>query len=256
MFSVSRILILILLLVMIFIVAYKMVYTYKINKRIHMGEIVGKPYVDMSRMIIFAVITGLVIYSGLLTYIVSDSGNQEQHVSRNNYAIIDVSNPEEYKYTGYFGNVELEDASFAKVYSKEENPGYNKEVIASGEYLFTVFTRNAPADSFHPDFLCFVEFKGDENTELSCYSNVGFQAFEEDDYFSVGTAGDVSECLLYIGNVDVDYSFQISMALIDKEAEQLYLEAEKIAEKENQKEPKVEDFADSVGGVTIIVEEI
>lgn len=47
------------------------------------------------------------------------------------------------------------------------------------------------------------------------------------------------------------------MALMDKDAEAKYIEAEKLAEKENWEEvPKFEDFAVSVGRITIIVEEI
>jgi len=257
MFGVRNVFILLAVLVIGIIFIYRLIYTHLINKKILSGEIQGRKLIDVSRMVTIAVIVGLIIYSALLTYVVNDYANQDYSVPRNNYAIIDVSNPEEYKYAGYFGSGQLEDASFAKVYSKEENPGYDKEVIASGEYLFTVFTRNTPADSFHPDFLCFVDFVGDKETGLSCYSNAGFRAFDEADYFSVGSAGDIQESLLYIGYLDADYSFQISMALMDKEAEAKYIEAEKLAEKENWEEvPKFEDFAVSVGRITIIVEEI
>lgn len=255
MFRVFNILILLVSIVIGIICIYRIIYTYFINKKILSGEIQGRKLMDVSKMVTIAIIVGLTMYSVLLTYIVNDYSNQENKVSRNNYAIIDVSNSEEYKYAGYFGNVQLEDASFAKIYSKEENPGYDKEVVSSGDYLFTVFTRNTPADSFHPDFLCFVEFIGDEKTNLSCYSNSGFRAFDENDYFSMGAAGEISKCLLYIGYIEANYSFEISMAILDKGAEELYIEAEKQAEKENRGEfPRVKDFAVSVGSVAIAVE--
>ena len=257
MYRVSNLLILLVVLVIGIVFIYRLIYTHSINKRILSGEIQGRKMIDVSSMVMIAIIVGLTIYSVLLTYVVNDYANQNYLMPRNNYAVIDVSNPEEYKYAGYFGKVELEDASFAKVYSKEENAGYDKEVIASGEYLFTVFTRNTPADSFHPDFRCFVEYTGDKGTSRSCYNNAGFQAFDVKDYFSIGTAGDIRESLLYIGYLDVNYSFQITMALMDKDTEEKYIEAEKQAEKENKEEtPKIEDFADSIGSVTIIVEEM
>lgn len=253
MFRVSILFALLVVLVVAIIFVYRLIYTYNINKKIQSGEIQGRKMVDLSRMVTIAIIVGLVIYSSIVTYVANDYANQEYHVSRNNYAIIDVSNPDDYEYAGYYGNVQLEDASFAKAYSKEENPGYEKEIVASGDYVFTVFTRTSPADSFHPDFLCFVEYIGTDKEKYVCYDNAGFQAIgEEKDHFFVGSAGDITDCRLYIGYLEENYSFQISMSLLDQEAEQKYMEAEELAYKNDKGEfPEVEDFAVSVGSVNI-----
>lgn len=78
----------------------------------------------------------------MLTYVVYDYGNREYSVPRNNFAIIDVSDEDNYTYAGYLGSSDLEDASFAKVYSKDTNEGYSKEVIKSGEYICAMIMQN------------------------------------------------------------------------------------------------------------------
>lgn len=119
-----------------------------------------------------------------------------------------------------------------------------------------MFTRISPADSFHPDFLCFVEFMGENQEKYTCYNNAGFQTLnEESDYFYAGSAGDISDCLLYIGYLDEDSVFQITMSLLDEKAEMEYMEADERAYDEDKGEfPKAEDFAVSTGSVSIVVE--
>lgn len=253
MFRVSILFILLVALVVTLIFVYRLIYTHNINKKIQSGEIQGRKMMDLSRMVTIAVIIGLILYSGIVTYVVNDYANQESHVLRNNYAIIDVSNPDKYEYAGYFGSVQLKDASYAKMYNKDENTGYEKEVVTSGDYVFTVFTRSAPADSFHPDFLCFVEYIGADKEKYVCYDKAGFQAIgEEEDQFFAGSAGNISDGLLYIGYLEEGHSFQISMSLLDQEAEKNYMEAEELAYKEDKGQfPEVEDFAVSVGSVDI-----
>ena len=138
MFSTIYLLLLVVILMAATIFIYKLYYTYKINQRIQSGEVTGRKLVDLSKMIMIAVITGLVIYTGILMYVIHDYAGMEYKVSRNNYAIIDVSG-EEYSYISYGGKEPLDDASFAKVYSKEENPGYEKEIVQSEDYRFVGF---------------------------------------------------------------------------------------------------------------------
>jgi len=253
MFRVSILFVLLIILVVVVIFVYRLIYTYNINKKIQSGEIQGRNMVDLSRMVTIAIIVGLVIYACIVTYVANDYANQENHILRNNYAIIDVSSPDNYEYVGYFGNVQLQDASYAKVYDKDENPGYEKKIVESGDYVFTVFTRTAIADDFHPDFLCFVEYVGVDMENYICFDNAGYQTIgEEEDHFFAGSAGDISECLLYIGYLEENYSFHISISLLDQEAEKKYMKAEQQVYEEDKEEfPDVEDYAVSVGSVNI-----
>lgn len=256
MVSIIGLFILVAVVVILAIIAYKLIYTYKLNKMIQDGEIKGRKLVDLSKMVMGAIIAGLVLYSGLLMYIIWDAAKQDNSVSRNNYAVIDVSDSDNYNYAGYSGSTELEDASFAKVYNKDANEGYSKEVIESGEYIFTVFKRNTPADSFHPDFLCFVEFAGADREAYACYSKAGFRSVaEETEGFYEGFGGDIADCLLYIGNLEEDCQFDITMSLLDNEAEIKYEEAMQDAYTEDKGDfPSAEDYAASVGTVSIGME--
>lgn len=239
MFGIIKLLLVVVILVIATIFVYKIFYTHKINQRIQSEEITGKTLVDVSKMIMIAIITGLIIYAGILMYVIHDYATKEYSVSRNNYAVIDTS-----------------DASFAKVYSKEDNPGYKKEIVESGDYRFVVFTRIGEADDFHPDFLCFAEYIGTDKGEYECYSKTGFQSLEADGgYFYDECSRDIMEDLLYIGNLDRDCQFNISMSLLDKDAEIKYDEAVQQAYLEGEGGfPDAEEFAYKVGKVNISIE--
>lgn len=254
MFSIIKLLVLVVILVLTVVFLYKLYYTRKINKRIQSGEVTGRKLVDLSKVIMIAVITGLVIYAGILMYVIHDYDGMEYQKSRNNYAVIDVSK-EEYTYISYGGNVPLNDASFAKVYSKDENPGYEKDVLQSGDYRFVVFTRSAAANDFHPDFLCFVDYTGENKEEYICYNKAGFQSLEQDGgYFFDGSAGDIRDSLLYIGNLDNDCLFNITMSILDSDAETKYTKAMQQAYEDAKGEfPEAEEFAETVGKLDIII---
>jgi len=257
MFSIVSLFILTVVLVVFTIAIYKAVYTYKINKKILSGEVTGRKLVDVSKMVMITIIVGLAVYAALLVYVVNDYATRDYSVPRNNYAVIDVSDEEHYKYVSYFGDVQLEDASFAKVYQKEANEGYSKEIVESGEYVFTIFKRTTPADSFHPDFLCFADYVGEDNKEAICYSKAGFLAVsEEDGGFFGESAGDIFESLLYIGYLDKDSAFEIQMNLLDEKAENAYNAAMQKAYEEDKGDfPDAQEFAISTGSVTIVMEQ-
>ena len=256
MFSIVNILLLIVILVIGIIFVYKIYYTHKINQKIQSGEITGRKLVDVSKMVMIAVITGLVIYAGILMYVVNDYATKDYSVPRNNYAVIDTSDADGYEYISYFGNMQLNDASFAKVYSRDANAGYDKEIVESGEYRFIVFTRNTQGDDFHPDFLCFVDYTGTDMGEYACYNKVGFQSLEaKEEQFYGESSGNIRNGLLYIGNLDEGCQFNITMSLLNDDAEIKYDEAMQQAYKEDKGIfPDAEEFADSVGKVSIIIE--
>lgn len=259
MFSIVNVLLLIVVLIIGTIFVYKIYYTYKINKKIQSGEITGRKILDVSKMVMIVVISGLVIYVGILMYVVNDYATKDYSVPRNNYAVIDTSDADGYEYISHFGNMRLNDASFATVYSREANAGYDKEIVESGDYRFTVFTRTSQSDDFHPDFLCFVDYTGTNMEEYMCYRKAGFQSVEvkEEQFYSDydENSGDIRSDLLYIGNLDKGCRFNIIMSLLNDEAEIKYDEAIQHAYKEDKGMfPGAEEFADSVGTVSIIIE--
>lgn len=253
MISLGFVALLLIILIAVSIFVYKLVYTHNINKKILSGEIQGRKMVDISRMVTIAVIVVLLVYAGIATVLVNDYANYDYSIPRNNYAVIDVSDPENYNYVAYFEYMSSDDASYALVYNKENNPGYEKEEIESGDFVFTVFTRTSSPDNFHPDFLCYVDYVGEEKDKYSCYNKAGFCAFdEEESYTYFGSLGDIPESILYIGNLDESYMFQINMALLDKEGEEKYDQAnEELLLGNGGEIPDEKDFAVSIGSVTI-----
>lgn len=256
MIGISALFLLISVLVISIIFIYWLIYAHKINQRILSGENQGRKLIDIPKMIMIAILVGLVVFCSILMWIVNDKSIQTYTVSRNNYAIIDVSNPDNYEYITYMGDMEFNDASYAKVYNMEENPGYSREVVESGDYVFTVFRRTSIADSFHPDFLCYAQYVGDDMEEMSCYMEAEFtQLGAESSAFSLGSGGYINECLLYIGYLDAGWQFDISMSLLDSDAEVKYDEAVQQGYKEDKGEfPKVKEFATEVSEVSIVID--
>lgn len=257
MIGIAKVLMLVIILVVCVIFSYKLFYTYKINKKIQSGEVQGRKLVDMSRMVMIAVITGLAIFSGVQMYVINDYSSRAYTVhTRNDYAVIDVSDEKNYKYISYMGNMQLEDASFAKMYSREKNEGYKKDVILSGDYEFIVFTRTSPADNFHPDFLCFIQYVGEKNCEWISCNKSGFRSItEKGNGFNGESIGDIEDSVLYVGNLEKDCCFDIEINLLNSKAENAYQEAIHAAYEEDKGDfPEAGDFAVSTAKVSIVIE--
>ncbi|MCD7825625.1 MAG: hypothetical protein LUH14_06675 [Clostridiaceae bacterium] len=240
----------IILLAVLAVFIYYLIYTNRINKKIRSGEISGKRLIDIPKIIMIAVIIVLILFCGILSNSLQTAYNNAGKTTRNNYATIDISDPQNYQYTSYFGDAELDDASFAKMYSIEENIGYTKEVTVDGNFTFTVFKRESAADSFHPDFLCYCEYTGEVSQDLTLYNSPSFS--NENGSISSGIGCEVSDALLYIGNMDEQTVFTISISVLDEKAISEFNDAMNKAMTEDSNElPEEKDFAISSGKVSI-----
>ena len=252
MFNVARIIILFVIIAAVLMFAYYLIYTHNINKKIISGQVSGRKMVDIPKMIMIAAIIVLMFLCALFA---KEANRPQMKYSRNNYAVIDISD-NDYKYASYAGSANLDDASFAKMYSKEKNPGYDKEIVDDGDFKFTIFKRSAEADSFHPDFLCVVDYNGKKTSDLSL-SISGMFCEKADNKNSFGTGsggGEIYDTMLFIGNLDEKSFFNISAWIIDKEGEALYSEAmEKAFEEDKGEFPKEEDFAVSSASADIFI---
>ncbi len=250
MFGIIGICVVIALLAVLMVFGYYLIYTNRINKKIRSGEVTGKRLVDIPKIIMIAVIIVLVLYCGVLSHALRTADSNGSKIVRNNYAVIDVSDPENYRYASYFGDAWLDDASFAKVYSVDQNAGYTKEVVEDGDFVFTVFKRNAAADSFHPDFLCYVEYTGNQSDDMVLHHSASFTS--KDGSIGEGFGGEVSDLLLFIGNLDEDNVFTASFSLLDEKAESEFADAMQKAMDEDKGDfPSEKDFAIDTAEVTI-----
>lgn len=252
MFAIARICAILTLLVAVAVFAYYLAYTRRINRQIRAGVVTGRALVDIPRVVLTALIVLLVLYVGVLSVSLHDAQvAAATPASRNVCATIDASRPGHYRYVAYAGSSELDDASFAEAYSREENPGYRKEVTTQGSYTFTVFTRTSPADGFHPDFLCFAEYTGTRADELLCYDQVTISTPEGNTGAGSG-GGAVRDCLLYVGNLDDDSSLTINVSLLDEAAEEALTHAMQEASEADQGDfPEAADYATSTASVTV-----
>lgn len=235
---------------------YYLIYQHRINKKILSNESSGKKMADIPKAVMISVIILLLIYSAIIFESYQFAIKNAQEVSRNNYAVIDVSNVENYQYIEYFGSTEYADASFAEIYSKEGIPGYDREVIEDGNFTFITFTRNTPADSFHPDFLCFVDYNGtDENENFYKKGEFSTNIDGEEPFFGISSGGDSPSHMLYIGNLNQDDSFKITISLLDEDAEAQFAKDMQEAMEKNadstDKFPVAEDYAIETGCVQI-----
>lgn len=234
---------------------YYVFYARTINKRIREGNHSGKKLLDIPRTVSLVVIALLIFY----TVMVSFDYRQYRHAienqgqNRNNIARVDLS---DYSYCGYTGNIVLEDASFLKAYSKEKNDGYKKTVSKEGNFTFTVFTRTSAHDDFHPDFLCYVEYTGENCDDYELYENYEYLDAEGNELGGLGSFGaDISREYLYVGNVNDGQSVRISLGTFGKNAKQEIAQIEEEAMKsDTDKMPNYLDYAKERGSVTVVVD--
>jgi hypothetical protein len=149
----------------------------------------------------------------------------------------------------YAGERTTDTADFAKAYSKEENAGYKKTVEQDGDFVFTIFTRTDDADDFHPDFLCFVDYSGEENSEWSLYKQMDYIENTSGVVAGLSSGGDIQTSLLYIGNLNAGESIKITEGILDAAAEAEYSDTQATAD-----ESSFSDYAISSGSTLITME--
>jgi len=136
-------------------VLYRIYYQRRINRQLH--DEAARPRRLLSPLA-FTIITAFVVmlaFIGLITYIALASGADRV--------------PEEYRNAIYkfnaFRTSEL--TGYRSHYSIEHNPGYTKSVEQHGDIRFTIFVREAGFDHYHPSFIVFFEYTGDEEVTWS-----------------------------------------------------------------------------------------
>ena len=187
---------------------YYVIYTVVINRRIRRGITDRKQLTDMSKIAMIIVIVVLALYSwGQARFYNSASYN-----TRNDFIVVDVSDPDNPQ-LGMTGNPDMDDISYVKLLSDDENPGYDNYVVEDGEFMFTVFTRTAAADAYHPDFFCFVDYTGELTGDFEVSELGAFESPEGDArQWSAGSGGTHVDRLLFLGNMDEDCAFVITMS--------------------------------------------
>ncbi|WP_167957980.1 hypothetical protein [Anaerosporobacter faecicola] len=254
MFSILGVIVMVTFIVAIAVFGYYLIYVNNINKKIQRGQVSNKKLIDMPKIIMIAIIVLLLFYSIILSVELSHSNKDVAIVNHNNFAVIDLS---DYTFFEHSGLRENDDASFAKVYSKEVNKGYDKSVVRDGDFVFTIFVRNTDQDDFHPDYLCYVDYVGEVKDELLRYNNCEYidGVSGKETGGRSGGGGAVQTKLLYIGNLNEGSSFRITECILDAAGEREFAQAEEEAYKADKGEfPSFAEYALSSGSTTITIE--
>ena len=217
---------------------YMCVYTNIINKRIKRGEVVKKRKVLEPRDAVMC-ISSMALMVMLIMYLNESIGRRHDYddynddykreVSRNAFVMADASNPEEYVVEQmvdrfYGGDNEL-DFSYLSMYSVDENPGYTKEVIEGDLCTFTLFKRKADPNSFHPDFICFIDYKGENKDGWMCECLSFMDKNTNDRLPGSAMKGDsVCDRLLFLGNMDKGSEAVIDIYILNDESYELFSE--------------------------------
>lgn len=256
MFSIVRMILLFTVIVVVEVVVYYIIYANRINKKIQSGDANIRKMIDIPKVVMASIIALLLMYSIIVSIDIKHRQRTENSQLRNpnNYIEIDLTN---FTYSSYTGTLETDDASFAKIYSKEENPGYKKTVQKDGDFVFTVFTRISDHDEFHPDYLCYIDYVGDAAEGYSLYENCEYlDTASGESYWGNGSGGaDIKKSTLFIGNLNDDESMRITIGLLDETAEQEYFAAQNKAYEEDEGNfPKFWDYANVSGSIMITIE--
>lgn len=254
MFSITRILFLIAIIVVLVVFVYYLFYSRCINEKIASGESKGRRMIDIPSLIRTVVIAALIVYSLIITITVISNEKQDTVENRDCFSLIDLS---DYTYSAYDGILVDTDASYAKKYSRENNDGYQKNIVQDGDFTFTAFTRAGEHDAYHPDFFCFVDYTGKDGANLSLYDYYEFiDTITAESYGGVGSGGgDIVKSFLVIGNMNETESFKITLSLLDGKGEEAYQEDDRKAYEEDKGNfPPVADYALSTGKVVITVQ--
>ena len=245
--------VLVLALAVLAVGVYYVIYARNINKKIREGNLSGKKMLDIPHTMLTVLIVILVFYAVMISVDYKQYRNSVNNLTqnRNNIARVDLS---DYTYCGYTGSIALKDASFLKAYSKEDNEGYKKTVSKEGNFTFTVFTRTSVHDDFHPDFLCYVEYTGQNRDGYGLYENYEYLDSEGNVAGGFGSmGGDISKEYLYVGNVNDGQSVRITQGILGMDAKQSLAQAEEEAIKNNQSLNYL-DYTEEWESVTVVVD--
>ncbi len=254
MFSILRLIILIVVLAPAAGLGYYIFYSRRINAKIAGKKVCGKRMIGIPAAICAVVIAALVLYAVSATVSIKGIEKQMSIENRNDFSVINLS---DYTYSAYNDSLVDTDASYAKSYSREHNKGYQKSTSQDGDFTFTAFTRIGEHDSFHPDFFCFVDYTGQNAAGLFFYEDYKFiDTLTAKDCGGIGDGGgNVPESFLVVGNVNDGQSFNITLSILDSKGEAAYFAADdKACEKDQGNFPSAADYALVSGNAVITVQ--
>lgn len=238
----------------VLVLIYYKSYSRYINSKVVGGDTDKKRMPDMHVFVRDVVVVAVILYAFLVTFILFYSPEEENSRIPIGLALIDT------EYYQVFGHSNLpcaKDASFAKIYSRESNEGYQKKTSQQGDFVFTSFVRTGEHDGFHPDFLCFVDYVGNE-PDNPCYG-IAVNFYDNTMLQLLGHSSfpQNRKSFLLIGNMNKGDQIKIELSLLDEEKQKQYItdkhayvdeifnEKKSYNDSLENNEPLVEDYSSS-----------
>ncbi len=148
--------------------------------------------------LLIAVMTILLAVTLIKAFLVQNSTEIGEHYFNGRYDF-DVYQPQEMK--GYLADYQI-----------DENHGYQKEIKEKQDIRYTIFTSEDPYDAYHPAYLIFVEYIG--NQKIASYGYMGsYFTMNDQKIAGKGAAGSENEAyFVVIGNTDMNCKFELQVA--------------------------------------------
>jgi heme/copper-type cytochrome/quinol oxidase subunit 2 len=208
-FALSRFLglafIAVIIIIVVAAILYRMLYQRRINKQLH--EESPRPLKLLSPLAftIVTVFIMLVAFAGLATYMALTDFGADIVPAEYRNAVYDYQ---------HFGSNQM--TGYRSLYSINENPGYTKTVEHHGDIQFHIFIREKAFDYYHPSFIIFAEYTGNE--DVLSYGVLGsFNAPDGRQMMSRGQAGqETTDFFVVIGTSTLDSTFELSAFFYDE----------------------------------------
>ena len=189
------------------VAVYFFIYKRNINKALVDRESVRRRMPPPYKVLIVAsviIFVGTILFISIKRVGSSDGENIDDKYYEAKYSF-NVYQPEEM--TGYLS-----------VYSIEENVGYKKYVEEQGDVRVTYFLSEDAYDTYHPEFIAYVEYLGDKEMLYYGYSGK-FLTPEGTNIVGMGAAGaDAEEYFVVVGSSSIECVFGLDIYYYDTQA--------------------------------------
>lgn len=196
--------ILLLVIAMIACVVYLLVYQHVINKRLSRQKTDGKKLLSPGAFFIAALGVALLIF-GIGTAVMYLSAGSSPDID-------DKHLNATYDYTVHDSN-NIQD-SYAAGYSTEKNAGYERHEETVGDIKFIYFSSKDSFDIFHPSYIIFAEYIGNDTSVVSYGYDGSFLSNTGTKICSKGASGAViQDSICITGSASLDCIFSLTIYL-------------------------------------------
>lgn len=179
-------------------IIYLNFYRNRINKQLHDATAKPRRLLSPLAFSITVILSVLIVFAGVTSFLVLTDYGADIVPGEYRNAIYDYRSFNPHEMTGYRSN-----------YSINDNPGYTKSIEQYGDIRFTCFVRNEAFDYYHPSFIIYAEYTGDED---DLHYGVQGEFYAPDD---IQMTGKYKDYICIIGTSTIQSRFELSIYFFD-----------------------------------------